>query len=190
MLSCLRWLLRFNILTFIPLDGSIPYSELAKSAGVPETQLRSVIRMAITSNFLSEPTPDHASHNAVSALFVTKPSLVDWAKFMTRFSAPAAAVFADATEKWGATVEKNQTAFNIATGTDGPLFDYFAQSPELVNIFASYMKSVQASYGTSLKHLVTGFDWAGLGEAIVVDVRLQQNPLVLFGHRKCAEGSI
>jgi hypothetical protein len=51
------------------------------------------------------------------------------------------------------------------------------------------MKSVQLSYGTSLKHLVTGFDWAGLGEAIVVDVRLLQNPPVLFGHRKCAKGA-
>lgn len=131
--------------------------------------------MAITSNFLCEPIPDNVAHNAVSALFVTNPRLLDWAKFMTQFSMPAAAAFVEATEKWGVTDQKNQTAFNVATDTNVPLFDFFAQSPELANCFASYMKSVQASYGTSLKHLLTGFDWTGLGEAVVVDVRLHQN---------------
>ena len=131
-----------------------------------------MIRMAITSNFLSEPMPGNVAHNAVSALFVSNPRLVDWAKFMTDFSMPAAAAFVEATEKWGVTDQKNQTAFNIANKMDVSLFEFFAQSPELANCFASYMKSVQGSHGTSLQHLLTGFDWAGLGEAVVVDVRV------------------
>jgi len=169
-LSCLRWLNHFNILNCIPLHGSISYSVLARTTNVPELQLRSVVRMAITSNFLCEPIPDNVAHNAVSALFVNNPRLVDWARFMTQFSMPTAAAFVEATEKWGVTDKKNETAFNVATNTSGPLFEYFAQSPELANCFASYMKSVQASYGTSLKHLLTGFYWAGLGEALIVDV--------------------
>lgn len=89
---------------------------------------------------------------------------------MTQFSAPVAAAFGDATEKWGITNGKDQTAFNIAMETDVSFFDYFAKSTELSSTFASYMRSVQSSYGTSLNHLLTGFDWAGLGEAVVVDV--------------------
>lgn len=139
--------------------------------GVPEPQLRSVIRMIITSNFLCEPSPNHVAHNEVSALFITNSGLMDWANFMTQYSAPAAAAFADATEKWDVTDRKDQTAFNIATNSNGTLFDYFARSSELANCFASYMKSVQASQGTSLEHHLTGFDRAGLGEALVVDVR-------------------
>ena len=142
---------------------------------MPELQLRSVVRMAITSNFLCEPIPDNVAHNVVSTVFVTKPGLVDWAKFMTQFSMPAAAAFVEATEKWGLTDKENETAFNIATDTHVPLFDHFAKSPELASRFASYMKSVQTSYGTSLQHLLTGFDWAGIGEAVVVDVRLHQD---------------
>ena len=139
--------------------------------------------MAITSNFLCEPKPDIVAHNAVSALFVTNPSLVGWANFMTQYSMPTAAAFVEATEKWGVTDKKNQTAFNVATDTNAPLFDYFTQTPERANCFASYMKSVQASYGTSLKHLLTGFDWEGLGEAVVVDVRLHRNLFLLFNMR-------
>jgi 6-hydroxytryprostatin B O-methyltransferase len=130
--------------------------------------------MAITSNFLCEPTPDNVAHNAVSATFVTSPSLVGWAKFMTEFSMPTAASFVEATEKWGVTDKKNETAFNVATKTSGPLFEFFAQSPDLAHCFASYMKSVQASYATSLKHLLTGYNWAGLCEAVVVDVCFSQ----------------
>ena len=137
---------------------------------MPELQLKSVVRMAITNNFLCEPVPDQIAHNAVSALFAKDPGLTSWIKFMTKFSAPVAAAFGDATEKWGVTSRKDQTAFNIAMDTDVPFFDYFAKSPELSSTFASYMRSVQSSYGTSLNHLLAGFDWAGLAEAVVVDV--------------------
>jgi 6-hydroxytryprostatin B O-methyltransferase len=127
--------------------------------------------MAITSNFLCEPVPGHVSHNAVSSSFVADPKFIDWSKFMATFSMPTAAAFADATAKWGVTEAKNETAFNIAMDFYQPLFEYYAKTPELANQFASYMKAVQSSYGTSLKHLLTGFDWESLGDAIVVDVR-------------------
>lgn len=126
--------------------------------------------MALTSNFLSQPTSHNVAHNSISRLFVTNPGFMDWINFMTQFSMSTAAAFAEATEKWGATDQKNQTAFNIALRTDAPMFDYFAQSSESANQFASYMKSVQASYGTSLKHLLTGYNWESLGEAVIVDV--------------------
>lgn len=128
--------------------------------------------MAIISNLLSEPVHGHLCHNAVSSLFVTQPEFLDWAKFLTRFSAPTAAAFAGATMKWSETVAKNETAFNIALDTSQPFFDYFSQSPDLAAIFSSYMKSVQRSYGTNLKHLVTGFDWESLGYATIIDVCL------------------
>lgn len=131
--------------------------------------------MITTNNFLREPIPDSVAHNAVSALFITNPSLMNWAKFMTQYSAPTAAAFVRATQNWGTTDRKDQTAFNVATDSTIPFFDFFAKTSELVNCFVSYMKSVQASRGTSLKHLLAGFDWADPGEALIVDVRLHQN---------------
>ena len=126
--------------------------------------------MTMTSNFLREPTPGELAHNATSSLFVNNPTLVDWALFMAEASAPTAAKLVEATEKWGATEEKNQTAFNIAMNSDLPYFDYLAKSPELTTRVAGYMKNVTTSEGTKVKHLLSGFDWASLGEATVVDV--------------------
>jgi 6-hydroxytryprostatin B O-methyltransferase len=44
--------------------------------------------------------------------------------------------------------------------------------------FAGYMKNVTASSATSLKHLLSGYDWASLKDATVVDVRHYCCPLV------------
>lgn len=153
-----------------PVHGSVSYAELATAAAVPESQLRSVARMAMTSNLLCESSPGHIAHNPVSTLFVNDSRCIDWITFITRFSAPTAAAFSEATQRWGLTDRKNETAFNVSTKTTLPLFEYFAESTELADCFASYMKAVQSSHGTSLKHLVTGYDWAGLGKAKVVDV--------------------
>ncbi len=169
-LSCLRWICHFNVLSCIPLTGSVPYSELASLANVPVTQLRSVCRMLMTSNLLCEPVPDEVAHNNVSSMFITNPGFTDWATFITQFSMPAAAHMTEATQKWGQTDKKNETAVGLALGTDKPLFDFISESPKLSKLFAAYMKNVQGGDGTNLRHLIKGFDWASLNDAVVVDV--------------------
>ncbi len=91
---------------------------------------------------------------------------------MSEGSAPAAAKLVEASEKWPGSAEKNQTAYNVAFGTDLPFFDHLATLPEKTKQFAGYMKNVTSSEGTDIKHLLTGYDWTSLGKATVVDVSL------------------
>ena len=91
----------------------------------------------------------------------------------------------EATEKYGVTESKTQTTYNVWKQTDRPFFDEIKESKELTRQFASYMKNVTSGKGLSIRHLVTGYDWASLGEATVVDVccnsiRIQQ----YFGERR------
>lgn len=148
-------------------------------AGVPENQLKSIARMAMTGNFLSEPVPGQVAHNATSGIFVTNPSINGWALFMAENSCPGALAMVGSTEKYGVTDKKNETAFNVARDTDLPFFDYIGQHPEQGKQFASYMKNVLASEGTKVDHLVKGFAWASLGEATVVDVSRCPGPIHL-----------
>src|SRR5438128_2368588 len=140
--SCIHWLCHFRIISFVPLQGSVPYSEVAIIAGVAESQLRSIARMAMISNFMCEPVPGELGHSAISALLVTNPSLLDYAIYMAEYSALGAANLVAATQKWGASLERNQTAFNIAKNTDLPYFEYLAQSFEMRRAFGAYMKNV------------------------------------------------
>ena len=134
--------------------------------------------MAMTNNLFYETCPKCIAHSATSALLATNPNFYDWAVFMIECSVPAAFKFAEASEKWPGSVEKNETAYNIAFDTDLPFFDHLSQIPGRTERFAGYMKSVTNSEGTDVKHLLSGFDWASLGKAKVVDVSF---PLSRFG---------
>ena len=169
-LACLRWLCHFKIPQRVPLTSSVSLPQLASAAFVPLPQLRSIARMAFTFNFLAEPIPGHIAHSGVSAAFISNPTLMDWALFMTSASAMTATKMVEATEKYGSTVSKAETAFNISKNTDLPYFDWLKQDPQMERQFAGYMKNVTASEGLNVTHLVKGFDWASLGECTVVDV--------------------
>ncbi|ORY10494.1 sterigmatocystin 8-O-methyltransferase [Clohesyomyces aquaticus] len=167
---CLRWLTHFGIFASVPLKGSISYDDLALAAKVSRKQLKTVARMAMTSALFCEPKPNHLAHTATSALLVTNESLHDWAVFMSEGTVPAASKLVEASERWPDSEQKNQTAYNIAFNTDLPFFDHLKTQPDKTRQFASYMKNVQKSEGTALRHLVNGFDWESLGKATVVDV--------------------
>ncbi|TPX18779.1 uncharacterized protein E0L32_011528 [Thyridium curvatum] len=168
--ACIHWLCHFRVLSFIPLHGPVAYAEVSTIASVPLSQLKRIARMAMLHGFLREPSPGQVAHTPMSALLVTNPGMLDWALFMAEATAKGAARLVDATEKWGATESKTETAFNLACETDMPFFDYLAQEPDLRKKFATYMKNVTSSEGTKIDHLLNGFDWAGLGSGTVVDV--------------------
>ncbi|MCJ1264299.1 hypothetical protein MMC22_004170 [Lobaria immixta] len=168
--ACLRWLTHFHIFQLVPLAGTISYDALASRATVSVKQLKTVMRMAMTSNLFSEPEPGDVSHTATSALLVTNPELHDWAVFMTGTTTPSANKLVEATEKWPEAVRKNETAYNIAFNTDLPFFEHLNTDSQKVKEFAGYMKHVQQSEGTALRHLVKGYDWAAVGKGKVIDV--------------------
>lgn len=135
------------------------------------SQLKRIARMAILHGFLNEPVEGELAHSASSSLLVADPKLVDWVLFMAEATALGAAKLVEATDRWGDTMSKTQTAFNIAKDTDLPFFDYLAQTPELRIKFAAYMKNVTAAEGTKNEHLFAGFAWDSLPQgATVVDV--------------------
>lgn len=129
--------------------------------------------MAITRDFLREPVSGELAHSSVSAAFVENPSFGDWAVFMASTSAQVALNLVGATEKFGETISKCQTAYNVWQDTDLPFFDHLKLDEERTRQFAGYMKNVTSAKGTGIQHLVNGYDWSSLGSATVVDVSLR-----------------
>ena len=153
------------------MTGEIKYSQLASLANVPESQLKGISRMAIINGFLCEPEPEMVAHSPASSLLVKDPSFMNWARFLTDYSVPSAYRLPEATQRWGKTESKNETAFNLAMDVTEPFFDYLRQRKETNSMFMSYMRNVASTEGVSFKHLVNGFDWASLPlGATVVDV--------------------
>jgi 6-hydroxytryprostatin B O-methyltransferase len=145
---------------------------VASAAAVPLTELKSIARMAITRNFLREPSSGRLGHSAISAAFIENVSLSDWAIFVATTSAGVASKIVEATEKFGTTDSKTETSYNIWRNTDKPFFDDLKESKERTAQFAGYMRNVTSGQGTKIEHLVSGYDWASLGSATVIDVRI------------------
>ncbi|THC89106.1 hypothetical protein EYZ11_011453 [Aspergillus tanneri] len=129
----------------MPLQGSVPYEILAQEANVSETQLKAIARMAMTNNLFCETEPNHIAHTATSALFVTHPETHDWAIFMSEKSASCASKILEASVKWPKSLAKNNTAFNVAYGTDKPFFEWLDTQPTEREQFAKYMRMIQQS---------------------------------------------
>ncbi|KAF2795491.1 O-methyltransferase [Melanomma pulvis-pyrius CBS 109.77] len=170
-LVCIRWLINLNILQNIPSYDSISYTELAALACVPEHQLKSVARMAAAHGFLHESSPSTLSHSRSSNLVATDPSFLNWARFLVNYSVPSAFRLSEATQRWGQTEKKSETAFNIAMDVKEPFFEHLRANEEMNAMFSSYMRNVASSDATGFSHLIAGFDWETLPPgATVVDV--------------------
>lgn len=150
---------------------------MAEAANVPEHQLRHIARMAITSGLFRESSPGMLGHSPLSAHFATNPLHLQTALFQTEVSAPIALKMAEMTRRYNGSEEPNETAHNIAQGTDLPFFAYLSQNPTIAARLQAGMKFLGGAEGTHIEHLVEMFDWAALGEAKVVDVsQLEPQP--------------
>ncbi|KAF7546524.1 hypothetical protein G7Z17_g8369 [Cylindrodendrum hubeiense] len=177
--ACLAWLLRFDIFHLVPASGTISYKDLAMAASkrangavdIPETRLKSIVRMAMTSALFREPEPNRVGHSATSALVARDADVHSWASYLSTRSAPTALSMTAAHDQFTpASVAKNETAYNVAFSTELPFFDHLSLDPANTAEFAGYMRNVTTSVGVDLKHLVNGYPWAELRSGLVVDV--------------------
>ena len=76
----------------------------------------------------------------------------------------------EAAQTWGNTVQTNQTAFNVAFGTEKSFFEHIGEQEETAALFARYMRSRTKVEELALRHILEGFDWAALRDGHVVDV--------------------
>jgi hypothetical protein len=173
MLACLHWLGQFQILAFLPHQGSIALEDIAELADVPEAQLRRIVRMTAAAGFLHEPQPGYVEHTALSAPFGNTPSYHDALMFLTNTAAPAAMQMVQVTQRLRH--QKQGTAFN-----DLPLAASFQQQATLRRQWPSYLKYGLGDPDSSIASIFNSFDWESAGEGTVVDV----SGVFLFGNRK------
>ena len=174
--ASLQWLIHFGILskvTFSP--NGVSYTDLARLASVPETTLRAVARMVMTSGFLAETPEGYLSHNSLSRAIMEDRHLSHWLYYIVKHTVPLMTCLIPAVEKWGDSKESNQTAYNIMGDTDLPFFEFLKSRPDLSDEFDAYMESQAVMHsGTRIDHLLQGYDWLALGAAVVVDVSFHQ----------------
>ncbi|TVY19763.1 O-methyltransferase fsr2 [Lachnellula arida] len=170
--ACIEWLWRFKVMEEVPLPPTtILYEDVASKIHVPGSILRAVARMAMTVGVLCETEDGRLAHNPLSAALVTDDDLATWLSHILNRSVPCMRAFPQAAVNWPNPAKGNETAYNVAMNTDLPFFDHLKANPDIGAEFGKYMQSqAKVNTGASVDHLVTGFDWAALGNAKIVDV--------------------
>ncbi|KAL9594232.1 MAG: hypothetical protein Q9219_007149 [cf. Caloplaca sp. 3 TL-2023] len=167
----LQAIVRFGLATSFP-EGQdeATFQQIAQISGLPEDQVRRILRHAMTFRIFQEPREGIVRHTAASKTIADDPSMRQWVGLISEELWPAATKAVHAFMKWPGSAEPNQTGFNIAHGTDATIFDDVAKNPERDQRFADAMTYISNDPGLEYHHIVDGYDWASLGEGKIVDV--------------------
>ena len=159
------------MLACIPLNDSVSFKDVAELAGVPETQLRRIVRMTATAGFLHEPQPGCIGHTSLSAPFVTKLSYLDAVIFLAEVAAPTALQMATATQRDGYPDSLNESAYTLAFNTSQTFHSACEQRTKLRRQWSAYCLCAGDTDDSVVEYL-SRLDWQNLGNAKIVDVSI------------------
>lgn len=97
------------------MSGSITYEELAvkvhrlSGTTIIPSDLRRILRLAITNNMFHEPKIGSVAHNRTSLLLLDDTALANWAAFFTMDMMGPVANTVAAMKKWPGSQEANET---------------------------------------------------------------------------------
>lgn len=165
-MACLGWLAEFQILACIPRQGSVATSDICELVSVPESQLLLVVQTMATVRFLQMPEPGRVGHTALSAAFVTKPSLLDAALFMTEIGAPTAFHMAEATKRAGD--GEATTAYSLTSPSFTSFADDCIERPRLQRQWLAHLRYTLCEDEGSVLDVLMQCDWSGLRNTSVV----------------------
>lgn len=165
-----RYVYNYGIADAVPLNGSIPYSELAAKTGVDQVQLKQMLRQIMATRVFCEPQHGHVAHTATSKL-LTEDGIKNWNGWVAEDLFPMSGSHIEALNKWGhGNPEPTQAVLQAAYNTDLPFFAYYETAPARKERFARVLQTSAKDPHHHVQHLITGYDWAALGPVTVVDV--------------------
>lgn len=173
--AALQYVVHFDLASYIPSspeDGGRRYSEIFASPSTPpHKDCSRVIRLLMTYGLFCEPEAGFVAHNQAS-LPLLNASMKDVLGNITDEAFKSSAFLAQAAAKSCHSKERVDAPFNLAFGTDLPMFDYFAtEAPWRAERFSNVMKTMANSHRLTLDHLQQGFRWQDLpAGSTVVDV--------------------
>lgn len=137
----------------------------------------------MTRRIFCEPTTGYIAHTANSAAAVKDGSLSAWIGHNIDEVGRAFSWQVEAIDKWGETEDPSNAALCLAMDLPegNTIFEFLQSDGEgekngwRAKRFSLAMAAMSKTGSFSSKHIHDGFDWASLGEATLVDVRISYN---------------
>lgn len=76
--ASLRAIHRFKIASAFPLNETATFAQIAEKVGLPEIDVRRILRHAMTDHFFAEPQEGVVAHTAATSALINIPLLDQW----------------------------------------------------------------------------------------------------------------
>ncbi|KAL9592948.1 MAG: hypothetical protein Q9219_007705 [cf. Caloplaca sp. 3 TL-2023] len=169
-LTGLHAVYRFRIAEAVPMYSEASYSQVAKTCGLDEVQLRRIMRYAMTKHMFRETRPGFVAHTAVSRVLAEESGMKDWVGMVCEEMWPSAARTVDAMVKWPASEDPEHTGFSYANNTENAVFAELAQYPSRARRFANAMSMIINEEGYEASHILKAYDWSPAHPLLFVDI--------------------
>lgn len=154
-------LYQHQIASHVPSNGSVSYSDLAERCELDESDLRRIVRSAISLKVFEEHPTGYVRHNAVSAALVT-PSAHDAVGFFVQEFTPAALKLPETLKRFPGSQKAPEAAIAVANGSTGnqDIFSAISHDAGRVERFGNAMSFNTTILETSADDLVDNAPWS------------------------------
>lgn len=126
--------------------------------------------MAATSGLFEFHSADTIGHSAASLLHANSPPFTAWNTCVSQYVFNASAQLPATTELWGDSRDPTHSPFNLAFSSTLPFGKFLAGNPSIARVMGQFVQATEMVDFNDVRHLVTGYDWGHLEEAVLVDV--------------------
>ena len=161
--ASLRLILRLNIPSLVPVGSEVSFLDIASKTGLPELDIRRILRHAMCRHIFVEPRKDYVAHTAISRLLAEDDHQRAIASTIANVMEPSLVHTTDTMEKYPGSEEITGTGFSHAMNREKSksMWETFTENPEMGRQFGVFI-----SEKASNDSLLTGVDWKG----VVVDI--------------------
>ncbi|KAK5748105.1 hypothetical protein LTS12_021840 [Elasticomyces elasticus] len=179
LLACVKWLGESQVISCVPLSGSVAFEELATLASVPELILSRMVRLSATAGFLREVQPGVVAHTDLSAAFSTQLSYLDATLFLSRHITPSALQLTSGclTAETAPPGSVGNSSGSLIRTPSRATFD--GRDSRILSRQWSAYKNSMVGVDDSASTLLQQIDWKSLGKGVVVYVR-HEHPELCF----------
>ncbi|PVH96576.1 S-adenosyl-L-methionine-dependent methyltransferase [Periconia macrospinosa] len=135
-------------------------SKLAETAGLHKADVDRLVRHAISSRLLLEPSPGVIAHSAMSNTISNVPLLREWIEETCENMWSSAPRIVPAVEKWPGSEEPTETAWNLAHHTSENFFVSLGKDEAKAKRFADSMSFFQSAPDMQTSLVIDNYDWS------------------------------
>ncbi|ROV99193.1 hypothetical protein VPNG_08247 [Cytospora leucostoma] len=161
---------RFGLARNLPVGSETTFSEMAASSGLAESDVRKLVRYAVSQKIFEEPRPGVISHSAASRLLAEDSGVHDFVATCSDELWQAAAQTCNAMARFPGSEEPTETGFSLANNTNKSMYEFLSDYPERSSRFANMMKSFTEGRPFDLKYVTDFYPWEQHNGGTFVDV--------------------